>query len=319
MLLGDGEAVGRAGDGAHGDGVDGATRPGEAGGDEARRDGAAQVGVRECLATAERRGRQRAPGAEVVAPIQKGIGEWGGSEGRGESGREKWEGNKSGKSKVTRRKKRKEKDSETEEDTDSDTEEEEDSKKATKKKSGKSNSTRRKKQKEETESDTEEETEADTEEETEADTEEEEDSGTQEEEDSDAEEEGDSDAEEEGDSDAEEEEDSYAEDGGLRRARKRPLEVAEEDCAKPNKWASAQLKRKGAPNVNAGRKKKNDDKGARGKPVKKDSRKGGKEQAKGVMKTKRPDRNVPQAERIRAVKLASIAMTRKSVKKAIVK
>ena len=40
--------------------------------------------------------------------------------------------NKSGKSKVTRRKKRKEKDSEVEEDTDSDTEEEEDSKKATK-------------------------------------------------------------------------------------------------------------------------------------------------------------------------------------------
>jgi len=101
------------------------------------------------------------------------------------------------------------------------------------KKSGKSNSTRRKKQKEETESDTEEETEADTEEETEADTEEEEDSGTEEEEDSDA--------EEEGDSDAEEEEDSDAEDGGLRRARKRPLEVAEEDYAKPNKWALAQL------------------------------------------------------------------------------
>ena len=93
------------------------------------------------------------------------------------------------------------------------------------KKSGKSNRTRRKKQKEETE--------ADTEEETEADTEEEEDSGTEEEEDSDA--------EEEGDSDAEEEEDSDAEDGGLRRARKRPLEVAEEDYAKPNKWASAQL------------------------------------------------------------------------------
>ena len=109
------------------------------------------------------------------------------------------------------------------------------------KKSGKSKVTRRKKQKEETESDTEEETEADTEEETEADTEEEEDSGTEEEEDSDAEEEGDSDAEEEGDSDAEEEEDSDAEDGGLRRARKRPLEVAEEDYAKPNKWASAQL------------------------------------------------------------------------------
>ena len=57
-----------------------------------RGDGAAQVGVRECLATAERRERQRAPGAEVVAPIQKGIGEWGGSEGSGESGREKWEG-----------------------------------------------------------------------------------------------------------------------------------------------------------------------------------------------------------------------------------
>ena len=101
------------------------------------------------------------------------------------------------------------------------------------KKSGKSNSTRRKKQKEETESDTEEETEADTEEE--------EDLGTKEEEDLDAEEEGDSDAEEEGDSDAEEEEDSDAEDGGLRRARKRPLEVAEEDYAKPNKWALAQL------------------------------------------------------------------------------
>ena len=32
------------------------------------------------------------------------------------------------------------------------------------------------------------------------------------------------------------------------------------------------------------------------------------------MKTKRPARNVPQAERIRAVKLASVAMTRKSVK-----
>ena len=57
-----------------------------------RGDGAAQVGVRECLATAERRGRQRAPGAEVVAPIQNGIGESGGSEGSGESGREKWEG-----------------------------------------------------------------------------------------------------------------------------------------------------------------------------------------------------------------------------------
>ena len=40
----------------------------------------------------------------------------------------------------------------------------------------------------------------------------------------------------------------------------------------------------------------------------KDSSKGGKEQAKGVMKTKRPARNVPQAERIRAVKLASVAM-----------
>ena len=124
-------------------------------------------------------------------------------------------------------------------------------------KSGKSKVTRRKKQKEETESDTEEETEADTEEETEADTEEEieadteeeEDSGTEEEEDSDAEEEGDSAAEEEEDSaaqeeedsDAEEEEDSDAEDGGLRRARKRPLEVAEEDYAKPNKWALPQL------------------------------------------------------------------------------
>ena len=93
------------------------------------------------------------------------------------------------------------------------------------KKSGKSNSTRRKKQKEETESDTKEQTEADTEEETEADTEEEEDSGTEEEE----------------DSDAEEEEEIDAEDGGLRRARKRPLEVAEEDYAKPNKWALAQL------------------------------------------------------------------------------
>ena len=46
----------------------------------------------------------------------------------------------------------------------------------------------------------------------------------------------------------------------------------------------------------------------------KDSSKGGKEQAKGVMKTKRPARNVPQAERIRVVKLASIAMKRKSVK-----
>ena len=45
-----------------------------------------------------------------------------------------------------------------------------------------------------------------------------------------------------------------------------------------------------------------------------DSTQGGKEQAKGVMKTKRSARNVPQAERIRAVKLASIAMTRKSVK-----
>ena len=45
-----------------------------------------------------------------------------------------------------------------------------------------------------------------------------------------------------------------------------------------------------------------------------DSTKGGKEQAKGVMKTKRPARNVPQAERIRAVKLASVAMTRKSGK-----
>ena len=32
------------------------------------------------------------------------------------------------------------------------------------------------------------------------------------------------------------------------------------------------------------------------------------------MKTKRPARNVPQAERIRAVKLASVAMKRKSVK-----
>ena len=115
---------------------------------------------------------------------------------------------KSGKSKVTRSKKQKEKDSDTEE---------------------------------EIESDTEEETEADTKEETDADTEEEEDSGTEEEEDSDAEEEGDSDAEEEGDSDEEEEEDSDAEDGGLRRARKRPLEVAEEDYAKPNKWALAQL------------------------------------------------------------------------------
>ena len=117
------------------------------------------------------------------------------------------------------------------------------------KKLGKSNSTRRKKQKEETESDTEEETEADTEEETEADTEEEEDSGTEEEddsgteeeEDSYAEEEGDSDAEEEGDSYEEEEEDSDAEDGGLRRTRKRPLKVAEEYYAKPNKWALAQL------------------------------------------------------------------------------
>nr|XP_040257795.1 uncharacterized protein DDB_G0283697-like [Aegilops tauschii subsp. strangulata] len=219
--------------------------------------------------------------------------------------------NKSGKSKVTRRKKRKEKDSETEQDTDSDIEEEEDSKK---KKLGKSNSTRRKKQKEETESDTEEETEADTEEETEADTEEEEDSGTKEEEDSDAEEAGDSDAEEEGDSDEEEEENSDAEDRGLRRARKRPLEVAEEDYAKPNKWALAQLKRKGAPNVNAGRKKKNDV-----TRVREENHKGGKEQAKGVMKTKRPARNVPQAERIRAVKLASVAMKRKSVKKAEVK
>ena len=57
-----------------------------------RGDGAAQVGAGECPATAERRGRQRAPGAEVVAPIQKGVGEWGGSEGSGESGREKWEG-----------------------------------------------------------------------------------------------------------------------------------------------------------------------------------------------------------------------------------
>ena len=46
----------------------------------------------------------------------------------------------------------------------------------------------------------------------------------------------------------------------------------------------------------------------------KDSSKGGKEQAKGVMKTERPARNVPQAERIRAVKLASVAMKRKSVK-----
>ena len=43
-------------------------------------------------ASARQRGRQRAPGAEVVALIQKGIGEWGGSEGSGESGREKWEG-----------------------------------------------------------------------------------------------------------------------------------------------------------------------------------------------------------------------------------
>ena len=89
------------------------------------------------------------------------------------------------------------------------------------KKSGKSNSTRRKKQKVETESDTKEE----------------EDSDVEEEEDSDAEEEGDSDVEEEGDSDAEEEGDSDAEDGGLRRVRKRPLEIAEEDYAKPNKWA----------------------------------------------------------------------------------
>ena len=84
-------------------------------------------------------------------------------------------------------------------------------------KSGKSKVTRRRKQKEEIESGTEEETEADTEEETEADTEEEEDS----------------DAEEEGDSDAE--------DGGPRRAMRRPLEVAEEDYAKPNKWALQQL------------------------------------------------------------------------------
>ena len=111
----------------------------------------------------------------------------------------------------------------------------------TQEKAGKSKVTRRKKQKEETESDTKEQTEADTEEETEADTEEEEDSGTEEEEYYDAEEEGDSNAEEEGDSDAKEEEDSDAEDGGLRRARKRPLEVAEEDYAKPNKWALAQL------------------------------------------------------------------------------
>ena len=54
--------------------------------------GGAQLGVGECLATTKLRGRQRARGAEVVAPIQKGIREWGVSEGSGESGREKWEG-----------------------------------------------------------------------------------------------------------------------------------------------------------------------------------------------------------------------------------
>ena len=47
------------------------------------------------------------------------------------------------------------------------------------------------------------------------------------------------DTEEETEADTEEEEDSDAEDGGPRRARKRPLEVAEEDYTKPNKWASA--------------------------------------------------------------------------------
>ena len=50
------------------------------------------MGAGECLATAKLPGRQRARGTEVVAPIQKGIGEWGVREGSGESGREKWEG-----------------------------------------------------------------------------------------------------------------------------------------------------------------------------------------------------------------------------------
>nr|XP_020199366.1 protein FAM133-like [Aegilops tauschii subsp. strangulata] len=137
---------------------------------------------------------------------------------------------KSGKSKVTRRKKRKEKDSEIEEDTESDTEEEEASKKATKKKAGKSKVTRRKKQKEETESDTKEETEADTEEETDADTEKEEDSGN---------------------------------------AR------------------ALQMSKLGGRKITMTRVREENQK---------DSSKGGKEQAKGVMKTKRHARNVPKAE-----------------------
>lgn len=107
-------------------------------------------------------------------------------------------------------------------------------------------------------------------------------------------------------------------------------------------------KRKCAGNVKAGRKKRLDDKevpatnvaakGARRKTVKlvsvvcstsqvfvstvltflnffrKDSRKGGKEQVRGVMKTKRPARNVGKAVGIRGVKLACAAMKRKSVK-----
>ncbi|KAI5000596.1 hypothetical protein ZWY2020_005185 [Hordeum vulgare] len=90
-------------------------------------------------------------------------------------------------------------------------------------------------------------------------------------------------------------------------------------------------KRKCAPNVKARRKKRQDDKevparnvaakGAQRKPVKlvKDSRKGDKEQAKGVMKTKRRARNVPKAVGIRVVKLTSVAMKRKLVKKSKVK
>ncbi|KAE8802131.1 hypothetical protein D1007_22184 [Hordeum vulgare] len=58
---------------------------------------------------------------------------------------------------------------------------------------------------------------------------------------------------------------------------------------------------------------------ARKRHCRKDSRKGGKEQTKGVMKTKRPARNVPKAVGIRVVKLTSTAMKRKSVNKAKVK
>nr|XP_040251698.1 protein FAM133A-like [Aegilops tauschii subsp. strangulata] len=79
--------------------------------------------------------------------------------------------------------------------------------------------------------------------------------------------------------------------------KKRKIQMQKKREIQLQKKRKIQLKRKGAPNVKAGRKKNNDDKGARGKPVKKDSRKGGKEQAKWVMKTKRPARNVPKAQK----------------------